>query len=560
MKNFFRLIASLCLLGPLVSGVGPASAEVVTSDSCTEIFSITATSLSGAAVAGEPLSVEVAAMQDGWEQWYSLDHAIPSAGVLNLCALTNAQLDTAQDDHGEEFDSQFESGDEISVSYLPQGSSVTQVYRHVLTSAQAVAANGKTLSTLPNLVVSASTQVPVSIKDSTGAVQGNAPWEIYQEITYVDGGDSWTDYQYLTYGNADASGVVQVAGLANGTYQLRAHPGDTPSANSMQTRVSFSMSGGVATINDPNVVSGVLTLIDANVKFRLVDQNSIPLGESALNEMYSYLNDEGYYDAISRRSDGYFMANLPNRTSYSLEVSTGGETGYVRTAFTIQVSSGVATFKKGTTTLPSTDLPLDKANVAFKAKDIAGNVVPWPSMSVFSAARCATESSITSSHSCDSNTKYLDSTRNGVATAKLGDGTYWVSMDPWNAGFESKGSLSKFTITNGVISSPSGFATRIAAIDPSALFGVDTLELAARAANFKANVTTESETVITGGWINSSPVCSGDCPWKEFENSWGDIDSSGRMGLIYLQHRAELQRHMRCKLNHQNAFLLQPHE
>jgi hypothetical protein len=535
VKLFFRILASLCLLAPLVSGVSPASAQSVSTDACTEIFSITATNLSGVAVAGEPLSVEVAALQDGWEQWYSLDHATPSAGVLNLCAMTNAQLDTAQDDYGDEFDSQFEAGDKVSISYLPQGSSVTQIYRHVLTAAQADAANAKTVATLPNLVVTLATQVPVSIKDSTGAIQSNAPWEIYEEIKHVEGGSTWFEQQYISYGDADANGVVQVAGLSNGTYQLHAHPGATPSENAMRTKASFTMSGGVATFDSPSVVSGVLTLSNANVKFRLVDQNLSPFNEQTLNEMFPSLNEEDFdWDTISRRSDGYYVANLPDKDSYAIDVSAGGESGYVRTAFTIEVASGVATYKKGSTTLSANSLGMDKANVAFKATDIAGGAVAWPSINVFSAATCTTEASITSSSACDNNSKYLDATRNGFATAKLNDGTYWVSIDLWNAGYESKGSLSKFTVTNGVFSSPSGFATRVAASDNAAILGLDTLVLSARAANFKANVVSESGVVITGGWINASPVCNSNCQWRQFEDAYGDIDSLGRMGL-YLQ-------------------------
>ena len=535
MKFAFRLFVSMCLLGSFTSGVSPANAQYVTADACTEIFSVSATDLSGTAVSGEIQDVEVAAMQDGWQQWYAVDHTSPSAGVFHACALTGPQLDKAQVDYGDEFDSKFESGDQLLVTFLPQGSSVTQVYRHVLTEAQAVAANAKTISSLPNLIVSASTQVPVAIKDSTGVLQANAPFEIWEVIKKVENGSSWNDYQYITAGTTDSSGTVQVAGISNGSYELHAFPGESPSANSMRTKASFTVSGGVATFDSTSVVSGVLTLSDANVKFRVVDENSNPFAQEILNEMFPSLNSDEYdWDTISRRSDGYFMASLPDEGSYDFNVNVGGETGYVRTEFTIEIASGITTFKKDSVALPSNSLNIDKGNVGFKALDFYGQVVPQASISVFSAATCTTETSIRGFSECDQNVKYLDISGNGLGTAKLSDGTYWVYMDPWSAGFDSKASLSKFTISSGIISSPSGFAVRSAAGSPTSFLGLETVVLSARKANFTANITTQSGAAITGGWTYSEPNCSMNmsCNWRETERSSGDIDTSGRIGLF----------------------------
>lgn len=531
MKFAFRLFVSMCLMGPFMSGVSPASAQVTTPDSCTEIFSIVSTDLSGAAVAGEPLSVEIVSKQPGWQQWYALDHTLPGSGIMNVCALTGAQLDTAQDDYGDDFDSKLDAGDELAISFMPQGSSITQVYRHVLTAAQASAANAKTTSTLPNLIVSQTTQTPVLVKDSSGSLQANATWEIWEEIKNVENGYSWVEYQYLTTGTTDSSGMVQVAGLGNGSYQLRAFPGATPSEKSMRTKASFTVAGGIATFSSTNVVSGVLTLSDANVKFRLVDENSNPFTNEALNEMFPSLNSDEYdWDVISRRSDGYFMAILPDDNSYDFSVSAGGETGYVRTQFTLELASGVAIFKKDSLETPSNSLVMDKGNVGFKTLDFYGQVVPHASVSVFSAATCTTEESIGGFGECDQNLKNLDISRSGLGTAKLSDGTYWAYMDPWSAGFDSKASLSKFTISNGVVSSASGFASRSAAGSSSSFLGLETVVLSARNANFIANITTQAGVVITGGWTYSQPSCN-TCRYRETERSSGNIDGSGRLGL-----------------------------
>ena len=533
MKNLFRLIASLCLLGPLVSGTSPANAESVTPEACTEIFSISATNQSGALVAGEILSVDVAAQQDGWKVWYAFDNSSPRPGVLNLCALTNAQVDVSRENYGSGFDANLKAGDKITVSYIAQGSSATQIYQHLLTAEQALAANNKTISTLPNLVVSSTTQVPVTIKDSAGTAQANAPWELYEEVTNFENGESWTENQYVSYGTTDANGRVQVSGLANGKYLLNTYPGDNPSPNAMRTKVTFNVTGGVATFDSPNVVSNVLTLSNANVKFRLVDENQNPFSTQTLNEISPYIdNGENYIEeeALSRRSDGYFLANLPDSTGYQISVEAGGESGYVGTRFTLEVVSGVATFKKGDVTMANTSLVLDKANVAFKAQDLAGNSVRWPSISVFSASTCTTEETITNIDDCDPESKWVPASQNGIGMAKLTNGTYWVSMDPWSAGFESKGTLSKFTITDGVVSSVDGFARRVAADDSNAFLGTETLVLSSRPANFKAIITSESGVAINGGWTSSEPICE-ECSVGEFEHSSSEIDSSGRMGL-----------------------------
>ena len=225
------------------------------------------------------------------------------------------------------------------------------------------------------------------------------------------------------------------------------------------------------------------------------------------------------------------MASLPDNLGYEIEVYTGGETGYVRTKFTLDVTSGVATFKKGGTAVNGTSLVLDKANVAFKAQDLNGNSVEWPGISVFSAATCTTEASILNIEECDPESlEWIESSRNGIAMAKLANGTYWVSMNPYSAGFDSKTSLTKFTVTGGIFSLIEGPASRIPASDTRAVLNTETLVLTARAANFKANVTTQAGVSVTGGWADSDLDCD-NCDVGEFERSSGDIDSSGRLGL-----------------------------
>ncbi len=540
MGAFNRFIIAAVVMTSSLMGATSTNATVVSSGSCQSIFSLTATDMNGTVKAGSFTEIYGVTKLEFWDAWFELNHVNTSSGVANICALTNTQIDALEEDFGDQFDPTFNAGDQVMVTFMPDSSSVMQTYRHTLTGVQAAAANNKTQVVLPNLVVAPTSQISLVVKDSLGAVQQAADWEVWEETVRIVDGETQTDFSFLTYATTSSSGTVEIAGLGNGNFQLAASPGTNPSANSMRTKANFSISaGGSATFASSNVSNGVLTLEDANVKFRLVDGNGSPFDTSVLGQVGTYINDEDLpWDTVTRRQDGTFVAKVPNRTDYELYVSVPSESGFVDTRFQIDVVNGSSSFKKnGTTVSPSNglvSLQMDLPNIGFRVLGADGNAVPSASVQIFSDENCPTENSLTNIYECDPNLIHANITDLGTGIAKVSNGSYWLRMEPWNGSFGSKTSLSRFTVSSNVVVSASGEARLVPSTDPDAVFGEDTLIVSSLVANLKANVSTQTGSiVIDGGYSNSNPVCpeGQDCDFGENEMSWSEIDSTGRIAL-----------------------------
>ena len=522
-------------------GATTTNAKVVPSGSCQSIFSLTATDMSGAVKAGSFTEVYGVAKLEYWDAWFELDHSNSSAGIANICALTNSQIDALRKDYGDQFDPTFKAGDQVMVTFIPESSSVMQTYRHTVTGAQAAAANNKTQVVLPNLVVAPASQISVIVKDSSGIAQQSANWEVWEEVSRIsENGEREYDFSFLAYATTSSTGAVEIAGLGNGNFQLAASPGVNPSANSMRTKANFSISaGGSAMFTSSSVSNGVLTLDDANVKFRLVDGNGTPFNASVLDQIGPSINDEDLpWDTISRRQDGTFVAKVPNRTGYQLDVYIPSESGYVDTRFELDVVSGTSSFKKDGNVVSANNglvsLQMDLPNIGFRVLGADGNAVPYASVQIFSDENCPTENSLVNIYACDENLKNVNITELGTGIAKVSNGTYWLRMEPWQGSFGSKTSLSRFSVVNGVVVDASGSAQLLPSSHPNAAFGEDTLVVSSLSANLKANVSAQSGSqIIDSGSSNSNPVCpeNTDCQFSESETSWSEIDSSGRLAL-----------------------------
>ncbi len=540
MGAFNRFIVAAVVLTSSLIGATSTNAKVVSSGSCQAIFSLTATDMSGVAKAGSFTEIYGVSKQTDWDRWFELDHAIVSAGVANFCALTNAQIDANAKMFGGSFDPRFKAGDELAITFMPDSSTVMQTYTHILTAEQATAANNKSLVTLPNLIVSPTSQISVVVKDSAGNPQQNSYWEIWKEIFRIEDGVKQSDYSFLTYASTRTNGAVEVAGLLDGNYQLHGLPGDNPSALSIRTKANFSITGGGnAVFSGPNVANGTLTLQNGNVKFQIVDGSDTPFTTSLLDQISPYIDDEDLpWDSITRRNDGTFVANLPNKNAHVMSVYTPAESGYVSTTFEIVVTDSGATFKKNGTTINPVNglvsLQMNSPNVGFRVLGADGGPVPGAIVQIVRiTTSCDTEEELLEDLSkCDPDLKYADITDLGTGIANIADGSYWLRMEAWNGSFGSMPSLSRFTVSNGTVTSVSGSVQLVAPTNTQAISGLQTLVVSTKLANLQAKVTTQAGIAINGGYADSAPTCPDYvCNHSVSELSWSEIDSTGRIAL-----------------------------
>lgn len=528
MKTF-RSFLAICITatGALVPSI--SSAQSVDPSSCQSMMSISMTDQSGTPISGEFAYVEIMAAQDGWEQYYQVDHAITGTGTARFCQLTAAQI-AELEQYGESIDRELQAGDLVSASFIPDGSSVVQNYRHVFTQEQASALNRNESISLPNLVASANSQIPVVIRDSSGAIQVNAYWDIFAEIEVTDDGERYTDYRYVTSGTTNSLGAIGIAGLDNGSYRLGGYPGDNPSELSMLKQVSFTISGGVATFEANALDAGVLTLPNGNVRFKFVKPDLSDLSQDTQDRLWAFVDDEDFGpDSLTRKNDNFYVANLPVRgTPYSMMVIPDSDSGFVDTRFEVAVSNSGSTFTKDGNSIQASQVPLNAANLKIRALDVAGNVLTNASFDLFSASTCATEETITGVWDCDNDYRSFGTSSSGTAMLKAEDGDFWIYMRPNGGAFGSAPSLTKAVFVNGATSSSS--VTGNGTFQAGQQGELDTITITARTANLKATVETVSGQSLSDGWVRAEKICN--CNSNEIQNPDAYIDSTGKFSLL----------------------------
>ena len=525
------LFSILVSLSGVIATPSIGSAQPVNLGDCQGMFSITATDLSGAAISGDFTSVEIRSDQGDWEQWYALDHTVTGTGKATVCHMTNSQLDQFNRDNEMTLDTTLRAGDAVFVTFVQTNSSIVQTYSFELSEADSSTVNSNQVLNLPNLVTSPSSQVPLVVKDSSGAIQSLADWQIFEEIAMSEDGETWSDYRYVASGAADSNGAIGVAGLQNGNFQLVVYPGLNSSPNSMKVKTSFQVDGGIATFENDIQSSGIISLPEGNTRFKLTAPDGTDLSDDVQNTLEVYSDDEDLpWDVFTRRPDGYFVASLPDKASgYVVSANPGPETGYVRTVFQVVVSGSDISISKNSQPVTENRIPLDAANLELKAVDVAGNPIPWASFYIFNDTTCTTEASITGLYNCDRNIQSVTSSRNGFAKVRVESGTYWLYMAFYEGIYGSAPSLSKLTFDTD---SPSSSAlTGFGELLPVEGGNLPAIRLSARPTNLNISVTDADSNAINGGWVNAEKVCSGMCDWNEFDNPYTTVDAAGKFSL-----------------------------